>query len=69
MRMRLCSKNDAGEVTAAHVLVVSQGVLTSDINLLDYFVCGEVERVSDKYAHLSREALKRTIHDTMEKID
>ena len=56
--MRLCSKKDAGDVAAAHVLDVNQGVLTADLNILDYFAWSEVERVSDKHAHRFREALK-----------
>ena len=40
-----------------------------DLNPLDYFVWGEVERVSNKNAHHSREALKRTIQETMEVMD
>ena len=40
-----------------------------DLNPLDYFVWGEVERVSNKNAHHSREVLKRTIQETMEVMD
>ena len=35
-----------------------------DLNPLDYFVSGEVERIYSKNAHHSREALKRTIQET-----
>ena len=37
------------------------------LNPLGYFAEGEVERVSHKHAHHSREDLKRTIWDTMGK--
>ena len=40
-----------------------------DLNPLDYFVWGEVERVSNKNAHHSREALKPTFQETMEAMD
>ena len=40
-----------------------------DLNPLDYFVWGEVERVSNKNPHPSREALKRTIEETMAAMD
>ena len=40
-----------------------------DLNPLDYFVSGEAERASNKNAHHSRKALKRTIQETMEVMD
>ena len=40
-----------------------------DLDPLDYFVLGKVERVSNKNAHHSREALKWTIQETMEVMD
>ena len=40
-----------------------------DLSPHDCFVWGEVEHVSNKHAHYSSDGLKRTIQDTMEKMD
>ena len=51
---------------------VAQGVLAAELPTpqpFDYFVWGEIGRVFNKNAHCSSEALKRTIQDTLEKMD
>ena len=40
-----------------------------DLDPLDYFVCGEAGRVTNKNAHHSRKALNPTLQETMEVMD